>query len=65
MKSEFDDWFKAQHGPRPSRKDIAQLRRERAAASAEFADREQLVEDCDKWDARYTSALYAWQAARK
>lgn len=65
MKSEFLDWFIAQHGKRESglmmdRSDD-QLRGLIQAGKIAAAQ----LEARDIWDARQASALYAWQARDK
>ena len=60
--SAFEQWFIKQHGKRPSRFDQtdAELRTEIRVgeqAAAEMRERQE-------WDARWTSALWAWQAKR-
>ena len=63
MKSEFVDWFRAQHGNRPGSniptwkllEDVELARRKLRSAEILLAAREE-------YDARETSALYAWTA---
>ena len=65
MKSEFDEWFVAQHRPRtysgmPKHTD-QQLRD--MVQAGRVAER---VLACrELWDEKHTSALYAWQAREK
>lgn len=65
MKSEFAEWFVAQHGPRDrsglqgkSDQDLRNMIRAGKEAERTLNCRE-------LWDEKETSALYAWQAARK
>ena len=55
----FDKWFEAQHGPRPypHGKDAELSARIDAGIEAMA-----IMRDCDMYDARRTSALYAWTA---
>ena len=60
MKSKFDKWFRAQHGRRPGLnspdEELAGLVRSGQVAERILALRKE-------WDARYQSALYAWQCS--
>ena len=58
MSSKFGEWFRAQHGARPGGivTDEALLERVRAGQLAEG-----ILASREKWDARFQSALYAWQ----
>jgi hypothetical protein len=58
----FNDWFVSQHGPRPSAKPLDELMKERNAKLAEVDTASRIVDACDLWDLRRTSALLAWQA---
>ncbi len=55
--SAFYDWFVAQHGNRPAGDpdDIIKLRIEKGREA------ELLLQARKDWDARWQSALYAWQ----
>ena len=58
MKSTFDQWFRYQHGARPGGTDTDELlaRRVRDGQIAEG-----VLARRAEWDARFESALYAWQ----
>lgn len=60
--SEFRTWFEAQHGPR-LRKSETDKQLERWIEVGGDAQREMARRR--EWDARWESALYAWQAAPK
>ena len=62
--SEFRAWFVAQHGQRPSPAETHELQAEYMRAQELLNTRRRLLEQCNDYDARETSALYAWQAAR-
>ena len=62
-KSVFDDWFAEQHGKRPSKVPTMILLRDVVQAQNALAKARKLLNDCDRYDAMRTSALYAWQAA--
>jgi hypothetical protein len=64
MKSEFTEWFEAQHGKRPSNKPTDELMVDRNSKLAVAENAVRLVDACKLWDEKQTSALYAWQAAR-
>lgn len=57
----FSKWFEAQHGKRPSDKPSWVLEAEVNMARASLAAAQGLYEHCEAWDARFQSALYAWQ----
>jgi hypothetical protein len=61
IKSEFLNWFEQQHGERPytSTDDLELIAQIQAGETAATMLREKR-----KWDIRFNSALYAWQAAR-
>lgn len=65
MKSEFMDWFVAQHGPRES----GLMTGRSDAQLASIVDAAKLAADDlarrKEWDARLQSALYAWQAKKE
>lgn len=63
--SEFEKWFIAQHGKRPSDKSREELYNEYVKARAAAVRAEKNLDECDKWDARKESALYAWNARVK
>ena len=62
MKSEFADWFKAQHGPRqpsdPFSKSDAELLEAIKAGKIAAAE----LDARRLWDEKRQSALYAWTA---
>jgi hypothetical protein len=60
---DFAEWFVSQHGKRPSSKNMDVLMRERNYLAAQADRAARLVEACELWDERRTSALWAWQAA--
>ena len=62
--SEFVRWFEEQHGKRPSNKPTDELMADRNSKLSVASNAERLVEACELWDMKQTSALYAWQAAR-
>ena len=57
----FDTWFEAQHGarPHPHGKDAELFARINAGIEARA-----IMRDCDMYDARRESALYAWTASQ-
>lgn len=65
MKSDFSEWFKAQHGPRErgvmagysERRLRDEIQRGKIAAAE--------LEARSLWDEKRQSALYAWQAREK
>lgn len=57
----FDKWFEAQHGPRPTEMDLGQLQKEVGQLKAYLRMRTGLLDALLTWEARRTSALYAWQ----
>lgn len=63
-KSEFGAWFEAQHGKRPSNKPTDDLMADRNSKLSVAENAVRLVDACELWDAKQTSALYAWQAVR-
>lgn len=64
-KSEFKAWFVKQHGKRPSKKPTFELQADYRQAQDLQNKCLLLLEKCYTYDAMQTSALYAWQAARK
>ena len=62
--SEFRAWFVEQHGKRPSSAQIHQLQAEYMCVQEQLNTCRRLLEQCNDYDARETSALYAWKAAR-
>jgi hypothetical protein len=68
MKSEFAEWFVAQHGPRDGN-DAGSLKgktdRELRDLIALGRMADQTLAHRELWDEKKTSALYAWQAAGK
>jgi hypothetical protein len=56
----FDDWFVAQHGKRPSRQPYHELEAEAKAVAILAAEAKSLLERVRLWDERRTSAMYAW-----
>lgn len=56
----FDRWFEAQHGERPSQEDSVSQRTRVKELRAELRIAEDMLEDCEEWDLRRTSALWAW-----
>lgn len=62
-KSEFLAWFVAQHGQRPSQLPIDKLEAEYMQAKELLNTRRRLLAQCNDYDAKETSALYAWQVA--
>ena len=64
-KSKFDAWFVQQHGKRPSRELMLDLLK-RQSDTQYAADRAFiLTRDCQRWDAQYKSASYAWNIKDK
>ena len=61
-KTKFSEWFIGQHGARPSRKPIAELRKDRDEKLSDADAAVRLVAACELWEAKRTSAFYAWQA---
>ena len=63
--SRFADWFEAQHGPRESHRyvDVADDVLNDQVAVGRGAKNEMVARR--RWDARYESALYAWQVRNK
>ena len=59
MKSEFREWFQAQHGKRPGGGTSDEVLRAQVSRGRSAAD---LLAARAEWDARWQSALYAWQA---
>lgn len=61
--SEFQDWFEAQHGTRQQDDEPSDIELSNmwfsGQAAAETLKKRRL------WDEKRTSALYAWQAARR
>jgi hypothetical protein len=62
--SEFLAWFVAQHGQRPSQSKTHELQAEYMRAQELLNTCRRLLEQCNDYDARETSSLYAWHAAR-
>ena len=63
--SEFDKWFEAQHGPRCvfALADLNDHDLHDKIQSGRLA--EQVLRLRELWDAKRTSALYAWNAAKE
>lgn len=64
QESEFKTWFIEQHGRRPSPMQSHELQSQVMQADEAARKARRLLERCDEYDARETSALYAWRAAR-
>ena len=60
----FREWFIAQHGDRPSKLETHELQNNYMAAHYQMTEARHLLEKCNEYDARETSALYAWQAKK-
>lgn len=57
----FNDWFKAQHGNRPSKKAVATLRNEVIELEKQLAAKKQEYLLTQTWEDKFNTALYAWQ----
>lgn len=62
---DFDRWFEAQHGKRPSKKELHVLRDEISDAAAKLSMLQSEHMLTAQWEAQRTSALYAWQIKDK
>lgn len=58
---EFDSWFQAQHGPRPSGTDTAVLRARVRHGERTLRQDQSLLMAVERWEDLRTTALYAWQ----
>lgn len=58
---DFDRWFKAQHGPRPVSMSAELLIDRVKSLRIMLANDERDLAALESWEARRTSALYAWQ----
>lgn len=63
-KSKFEKWFIEQHGKRPSSMEDCILEQDWLGKSLKEIVAKDLMVKTRQWDARHTSALYAWQAAK-
>ena len=59
--SSFDRWFVEQHGPRPSDVPLHEIQVQVRLARMSLAKDEARLRLLEEWEARRTSALYAWQ----
>lgn len=57
----FKEWFEAQHGKRPTNIPLCDLEDEVQKAQYSLRAAQALLHACDIWEARFQSALYAWQ----
>lgn len=58
----FDRWFRRQHGPRPGGNvSTAELGQRLADATVKLSDARGVYQARRQYEARETSALYAWQ----
>lgn len=57
--SDFAKWFEAQHGKRPGLASFSDERLQKMVKDGKYAER--TLAKRTEWDARYQSALYAWQ----
>lgn len=60
--NDFDRWFIAQHGERPSNEALAELAIKIVRALNAYNEVRDLFSACKQWDAQYKSALSAKQA---
>lgn len=60
--SEFSKWFESQHGKRPSKLPLDELMADRNNKCSIAENAKYLVDRCNMWEEKRTSALYAWQA---
>lgn len=60
--SKFREWFEAQHGKRPGLAKVDDAELAEQVKAGHSADR--LLARRLEWDARFESALYAWQVRR-
>lgn len=65
QESEFVRWFEEQHGERPDKRPLYKLEAEADAAERLFWKNQEIRNKCRDYDNRRTSALYAWQAAKR
>ena len=56
----FDQWFEAQHGSRGAQLGTMLLRDSIEAQKLRLAADERLLRSLEDWDAKRTSAMYAW-----
>ncbi len=56
----FQEWFIAQHGPRPDKIDLGLLRDRIESQHAILANDRILLRRLENWELSRTSALYAW-----
>lgn len=61
-KSEFDTWFEAQHGKPPSKHSEPELVTKLRSAYQTVQLLETTLKDLKEYNARYTSARWAWNA---
>ncbi|MGP1666934.1 MAG: hypothetical protein ACTS5I_13675 [Rhodanobacter sp.] len=59
---DFGKWFYAQHGKRPSKFKLGELRDNYVQAQLDLEHARVVFQDTQDWDNREQSALYAWHA---
>lgn len=57
----FEQWFVAQHGPRPSGLDTTVLRNRVRAQERTLRQDQSLLTAVERWEDLRNAALYAWQ----
>ena len=63
--SEFQSWFEEQHGKRPSKLFLIELREEIHRTQEALREKQEMYDKCKDWDNRSISALYAWNEMEK
>jgi hypothetical protein len=59
---EFDKWFTAQFGKRPSKKELSNLESEIEVSQWKYQNAAKLFYDVHAWEEKRKAALYAWNA---
>lgn len=57
----FDTWFKQQFGKRPSKEPTCELEIKVRDLGLELGAARELLNECNRYDYQYQSALYAWK----
>lgn len=60
--SDFDDWHRAQFGPRPSTVSLFTLEREASSLRVQIAKADDILQRTSEWDRTKTTSRYAWNA---
>ena len=62
---DFDRWFTAQHGSRPSEKSSYELEEQMVRSRYAALSDETMYRRVEEWESMRNSALYAWQIKDK